>query len=358
MEKLLSVNSEYKNEYKINVTGDPLTNFLFKDYLRLIVVMFFIVGVFPALLVLYYYVKRDTIIPISKDPLAQIIAIFAIAVSILTKNLFDKVADTFSSLPKKQIFKDMDYMKFFKDFQGDLNDKRIFYVCLFIVPNLIFTPFVQLSFIDTKGMWFNKELFPFSWAYWFSILYFLWFGLSLLAWKLYIIVKYVRLLGTYDFDLQIMHPDKCGGFKSIGDLCFNINIVSLVLGVVFAGMIYFISLKEQPQILLYLILYIGISLFFFFYPIMGIHNAMQNRKTELMNKINVKIKNQNLYENIYKNGNVDKEILKKIQDIRKINSEISKIPVWPFDSETLRKFVTTTVLPVIIVITSKIIGVG
>ncbi|MCZ7400798.1 MAG: hypothetical protein O8C61_01085 [Candidatus Methanoperedens sp.] len=458
MEKLLSVNNEDKNDHKINVTGDPLTNFLFKDYFRLVVVMFVIFGIFPLILGLNYettfgipskygydnqiylfswnkipgndnvrltenltkkfdiaWVKKAEIekinnnktirifndtekkslslilnndknkinltidnenigefnaktegdeikiytkfTPIINDYFGQILAILAIAVSILIKNLFDTVADVFSSLPKKQIFKinDTDYVDFFQDFQKDFNDKRKFLVCLLIIPNLTVTPFVFSGFIKTQGMWFNGELFQLSWAYWFLVLYFFWFGLSLLAWKVYVIVKYIRRLGNNDFDLQIMHPDRCSGFKSIGDLCFNINMVSFSIGIAFASMMYFIPLKEQPQILFYLVLYICASFFFFFYPIMGIHNAMQNRKIELMNKISVNLKNQNFFENIYKNGNVDKETLKKIQDIREINSEISKIPVWPFDSETLRKFVTATVLPVIIAITSKII---
>ncbi len=355
-----------ENEYKINLTSDLLTNFFFEklDYFKLFVVIFILAFFVPLLLSLHYntvaeapHNKDATFMPFIKDYLYQILAILIIAVLLLTKNLFDKVDDVFSSLPKKQIFKNLNnYKKFLENFKKEFNNKYIFLFCLLIIPNLTFA----LGQIETPttGNWFDKDLFRLSWIHWFAGIYFSWVGLSLLTWKIFIIVKYIRLLGQFGFNVQIMHPDRCGGFKPIGDLCLMIDMFIFAVGVASASIIYFLGLNNQPQLLLYVLVYICASFFLFFYPIMGIHNAMQNYKTEIMNKISIKLENHlTLYEQTIKDGNIDKKALKKIQDIREINREVAKIPVWPFDSETLWKFASTTSIPVIAVIL-KVIGVG
>jgi hypothetical protein len=73
---------------------------------------------------------------------------------------------------------------------------------------------------------------------------------------------------------------------------------------------------------------------------------MLANKTELMSEVaqRLRIELQRLRKELV-SGEIRKEDEDLIDRLRKLGAVINELPVWPFDAETLRKFLTAYVIP-------------
>jgi hypothetical protein len=147
---------------------------------------------------------------------------------------------------------------------------------------------------------YNNFQTPFSWygVLIFVRLSFLAAGFvgGLIGWQILVIADAVSKLGKiFDFDLQINHPDGCGGLSPIGDLCLKLAYIISPLPILIGLWLVFINfydlryLRMSPgnldplasTLVLLAIPTTAICIFSFFLPLGAVHTAMLREKSKL-----------------------------------------------------------------------------
>ena len=150
------------------------------------------------------------------------------------------------------------------------------------------------------------------------------------------------------------HPDRSGGLRPMGQLglrnqygltVFGLNVVSLVT----ISSLYL----AVPRTLFGLILAAGIAYvvlgpLVFMGPLLPFRAGMLRTKNELMSEVaqRLRLELQRLRSQLTK-GQISQEDEALIDRLRKVGGVIDELPVWPFDANTLRKFLTAYILPVL-----------
>ena len=202
------------------------------------------------------------------------------------------------------------------------------------------------------------------------------FVAGLIAWRIVVIANTVVKLGKqFDFDLQINHPDGCGGLRPIGDLCLGLAYVIAPLPIMLGAWLVFINfldirfLHMDPNDLIPLsstivILMIPVAMvcvFSFFFPLGSIHTSMLRAKSrlqieldeisqeihQLSSKLLVNANSLNPQEGI--------SVEEKIEFLKRVHARNSRIPTWPYGSTHIWGLISTQIIPSIGVI-SSIVG--
>ena len=141
----------------------------------------------------------------------------------------------------------------------------------------------------------------FSWWYMVMIfvrLSFLAIGFigGIIGWQILVIANALSNLGKkFDLDLQINHPDGCGGLGPIGDICLKIAYVVSPLPILLGLWLVFINyfdiryLRMAPEyidslastLIFLAIPTAAICIFSFFFPLGAVHTAMLREKSKL-----------------------------------------------------------------------------
>jgi hypothetical protein len=148
------------------------------------------------------------------------------------------------------------------------------------------------------------------------------------------------------------HPDKCGGLEPIGKLglrnqyllsFIGLNIVALFLND------FIISDKSNYGLLIVgVVAYLVIGPIGFMGPLLPFRNAMKEDKIRLIHLVADRIKTEfTRVKNQINMGTLSEEDEKKFSRYKKISDMVSNLPVWPFDTHTLRKFFSAYFLPLI-----------
>ncbi|MBW4562399.1 MAG: hypothetical protein KME32_14850 [Mojavia pulchra JT2-VF2] len=164
-------------------------------------------------------------------------------------------------------------------------------------------------------------------------------------WILHHILK--RELERKEFNVNPLHPDRCGGLRSLSDYALKTAYLAAVLGMMVSLIVYqFITRGTgQNYWFIYLIIPIDIllSIVCFFGPLLAAHRGMRKAKEELLREIARQF--QADYSQIHASLTGDAETLKqgteKIKNLRAFYSLTDKFPVWPFDIQTFRRFLLT-----------------
>lgn len=167
-----------------------------------------------------------------------------------------------------------------------------------------------------------------------------------------IIYKYLMILHTIRsicrqlteekvLKLRPLNPDKAGGLGFIGKYSFNMTSFLLPMLI---PIIFYMYLHDVNIILsIGLTLYIPILVFAFFYPLSGAHEVMKDFKNRELNLLTMEF--NNVYDHLVNDIMLFKasdlpteyEILDKIESLY---NKADKMPVWPFDTKTLTKFIS------------------
>jgi hypothetical protein len=151
-----------------------------------------------------------------------------------------------------------------------------------------------------------------------------------------------------------LHPDKCGGLRPVGQLglrnqyaltLFGLNVVLLVT----------ISLTylDVPESLTGLIVaaviaYLILGPLVFMGPLLPFRGGMLRNKAQLMGEVALRLRVElDRLRQQLPQGVISEEDEQLIGRLRKIGAVIDELPVWPFDSGTLRKFLTAYIIPII-----------
>ncbi|MBI5935242.1 MAG: hypothetical protein HY867_16195 [Chloroflexi bacterium] len=187
--------------------------------------------------------------------------------------------------------------------------------------------------------------------------------LLMFSFDLAIIIKMVNeVFGRLGIRVEPFHPDNAGGLGIIGRFIASLGILIGALGVEVSasllstnapngvttlGLVYF-------QKLLGLILYIIFAPTLFYLTINSARRAMIKYRDSLLKNISTMI--NVLLKNLQKSDSLDTEVLesliKKLRLLEEEHKIVSQFPVWPFNKNNLRKFISLVTGPIIPSVTS------
>lgn len=150
------------------------------------------------------------------------------------------------------------------------------------------------------------------------------------------------------------HPDQCGGLRPVGVLGLRNQYILSVLGIniLILIFVYFKSLEIPLGLFLLIVLaaiaYIILSPIVFVLPMLPFRIGMIRNKDELINDVAKRLRLELDRVRVkLQSGPVSKEDEEIIERLRKISQMTGDMAVWPFDSQTLRKFVTAYMVPLV-----------
>ena len=152
-----------------------------------------------------------------------------------------------------------------------------------------------------------------------------------------------------------LHPDECGGLRPMGEIGLRNQYALMLLGtnVVLFLLTDYLYLKVSPSMVVFMvaavIAYLAIGPFVFVAPLLPFRTAMEENKSQLISPVVDRIKDEigRLRANL-SSGTHSKEDGERIEELSKISDSIEQLPVWPFDANTLTKFITAYFIPIII----------
>ena len=175
----------------------------------------------------------------------------------------------------------------------------------------------------------------------------------------------------FRFDIQPSHPDKCGGFKAIGDLCLKMVYIVVVMGV-FLGFWLFVS-KHMPlspelqavlppyvldegfrtpaKVLIVLLAAAGVAVFF--WPMLATHNVMAAARDDLQKNLDAiarrihELDRALLGDPAQMAAEDRKKLLSEIETLRMLYDHTTQAPTWPFERSVALKFASTQAIPLL-----------
>ena len=198
------------------------------------------------------------------------------------------------------------------------------------------------------------------------------FMIGLFVWRILILGWYIlRLSKTFIIHPKIGHPDSCGGLEPIGDLCLLIALVISIVGVFLGSWIIFahIAQPEQADPLYnlwqqamrfadlfshFLWVPVTVAIVFFLAPLWNIHKAMQTKSISVQKKIEelataiTKIEETLVNQADTLDPKQSEELNKEFKTLQEIYQRNKKIPIWPFNVETLAKLTSSQLIPILV----------
>lgn len=204
---------------------------------------------------------------------------------------------------------------------------------------------------NTSGYIWLLWIFAF---YWVSTIY------VFRAVTTYRFLRSVTTLG--DIRLVPFHPDNCGGLKPVGTLGLRNQYVLAVGGInllMLIGILQFLGTEGVLPV------YVGAAAVFyiicgpiaFLGPLLPFRQAMLSEKHRRMQQVGAALRDH--YERCL-NEVLEKGLSKKDEAmgkrLEKMMRMVRKLPVWPFDTHTLGKFLTAYLVPLLSMIGSPLLS--
>jgi hypothetical protein len=169
-----------------------------------------------------------------------------------------------------------------------------------------------------------------------------------------------QLFIKFTIRVRPLHPDGAGGLSPLGNLTLHFSYLISVIGISLVLSAITRSLRVtqtigflfQPDTVAGLIAYAIISPVVFFAPLAVAHHYMEDAKKRFLLKIDEKF--GLLFSEIQAslNSDSDKLILRKkrFKKIKALHAMVKSFPVWPFNVENVTRFITTYLLPILLVL--------
>jgi len=139
--------------------------------------------------------------------------------------------------------------------------------------------------------------------------------------------------------LRPINPDKAGGLGDLGK--YSLKLVILLLPPLIPIFAYMIFNPVTMVLLSGLTLYIPLLVLTFFYPLSGAHRAMKEFKDRELQNLSHKF--NAIYDTFIEKIDPDADTLipeeyDALEKIDRLYKKAEKMPVWPFDTDTITKF--------------------
>lgn len=189
------------------------------------------------------------------------------------------------------------------------------------------------------------------------------FVVGTMVWRMTVVGVEVSRLGTkFGLRPQLGHPDRCGGLEPLGDLCLWNALIISIAGVYLGGWIIILrpGLPADPLAVAYVPLFLEllgvpvvVAAMTFFLPLWNIHQIMLTRRAEIRQKLD------ELGQSIDRSARelldrADELVLaegeeksKRLELMQQTYQQCRDVPVWPFNVQTLIKFVSSQAVPLL-----------
>jgi len=375
----------HSDSISYNLVEDPITYLVLKKWGIRGILVFFVI---PSILVIFssLYEGSFFIIDISiensvelnsyiKDSGTWVVSILIFITSLFIKKLFDDAQYYFKRLWDRKIFEDSvnlsKYIKYLYEYEKQANSKLSYILGMLFV--VIYLP-LHITIIENdarKGIifFYDYRYFPITRILVHLFASFYVFLIGIFLWKVYFIVKSMRGISNsknFQLRLQPLNPDKSAGLHPLGKLSFYISRIILTFGLYVS---YIISLGLARKtlysstlfiVIIMMIIYLSLSIFLFFYPILSAHNLMMKVKDNLLDKLSAKlgVMYSKMYDDLANTeSKFDSEQTTQLLNLRELYLEAGKMPVWPFDTDTLLRFIGSVVSPIFLLIIEVFISV-
>jgi len=168
---------------------------------------------------------------------------------------------------------------------------------------------------------------------------------------------------TRHFKVRIspFHHDNCCGLKDVGHIGLRNQYLLTVLGLNLLTLLAVdlkLGLSETAGLLVAgIVAYVTLGPVIFIGPLLPFRKSMLSAKQEEQAKVSTQLQNE--YTRIMHQleersmAKEDEEIIDRLQKLKEI---VNRIPVWPFDTSTLRRFLTVYIFPLLTALVSILIS--
>ena len=159
-----------------------------------------------------------------------------------------------------------------------------------------------------------------------------------------------KILHNKKFQLNPLHPDRCGGLKSLSEYSLKTAYLAAVFWVMIILMLHqFRDTDVYNWIMLSVPLYTVIASTCFFAPLITTHTKMKEAKDKLLSSISKQFQEDYLYAQKELNGNAEKlkEAVAKVQQTQTLHDLTDQSSVWPFNVATIRNFLIFIITPLL-----------
>ena len=159
--------------------------------------------------------------------------------------------------------------------------------------------------------------------------------------------------------IEPLHPDRCGGLGFLGSMSayLNLTLGVLALNIVLAMVAREVHGYESFTTLniIELVVYVILSPALFLLPLYFPRHHMKRAKERFLADLSGNFEKQyaEILSSIRQNLPLKNEEVEGILNVRQLYDIGAKMPVWPFDFQTLLRVLTTVVLPIAIAIIGK-----
>ncbi|WP_299531831.1 hypothetical protein [Ulvibacterium sp.] len=172
--------------------------------------------------------------------------------------------------------------------------------------------------------------------------------------QVFFLIRLKRKVFSQNVKVELLHEDRCGGLKKVGDLCMTLNYALFLLAItlllfLLADLNIFNDIFSFRVLFVMPIYLIGAT-FLFFYPLIPIHKKMEKERAIHLTVIG---KGFDKIFDEYKNDTdltQSRSHIENMKDLQEIFSWMEKIPKWPIDTKTYSKFMATILVPLIVFI--------
>ncbi|MGB7873083.1 MAG: hypothetical protein WBL25_01775, partial [Anaerolineales bacterium] len=160
-----------------------------------------------------------------------------------------------------------------------------------------------------------------------------------------------KLSKQFKINVQARHPDRCGGLKPLGDICFSMTLPLVIVGIILfllalGGVapfdISFLGIDPsqtgEDTVLfanvLLILFFLPLTAITFFVPLWNVHQEMVRKKTKYEEEFSAEIirLEDQLRDSIREEDGLEKAKIakEKMEILQTLNPNTIGFPVWPF----------------------------
>jgi hypothetical protein len=168
------------------------------------------------------------------------------------------------------------------------------------------------------------------------------------------------LAAVWKIRISPLHPDGCGGLRPLGRIGLRNQYVLTILGVnivVVAFTIKQIAPSLVPMIIgPALAIYLIVGPIIFIGPLMPFRDVMSERRRTLMQEVAEPLaeKFDSLKAEARRTGDINPMGIDALGRLSSFGQTVASLPVWPFDSRTMRLFATAFATPFVATAAGKL----
>ncbi len=269
---------------------------------------------------------------------------------VLVLNFYARVGEGFVQLVEDRIIvfeNDASADRFLTKIDDAMNRKWFFYTSLVLAVACYAT---NLAY--KEGYWNSGFGGPGVW--WFRLFTIVNIStLFHLGFKAIVVARAIRWCFQQDITLQPLHPDGCGGLRSLGGISLAMNYMIGIIAAYLSVLAFMDSSPlRNPLFLVMILAYCLIAAYLFFVPLTDAHDLMFREKRDILSALNREF--QETYARVSADLPMEGISLKdaqKIDALERLHRIASRMPVWPMDTRIVGQFFLVIAIPIVVGVT-------